>query len=157
VSILSRTLHGDRGAIGEKTQGKGWGGAIFRGKPRLATTGRQQLFPHSRSVVYPRLDGLLPLIGLELKRARRYERPLSAVAFELDEQLVLPRLRATDIVAASPRHKRLLVVLPEAGPEAVVCYAERVELDTGVRPVRAASFPDDALTLDVLLRLVLED
>jgi hypothetical protein len=127
------------------------------GSRRLGSLlGRNQLFPHGQNPAHPSLDEYLPLIGLELRRARRYERQLSALALALDRPLELPRGRATDIVAVSRSHNRLLVVLPEAGPDAAADYAERLVRDTGARPLRTASFPDDALTLDVLLRLVLE-
>ena len=119
--------------------------------------GGHELFPHQRRRTFPTLEEFLPLISLELRRARRYERELSVLAVDRDAYPALPRGRATDIVAGSPGERRVVIVLPETGPEAVARYAERLKRDTGVAPLSAASFPDDALTLDVLLRLVLED
>lgn len=105
----------------------------------------------------PSLDEFLPLISLELRRARRYERQLTALSFDVEVYPELPRARATDLVAVSVSHGRVLVVLPEAGPESAAGYADRLERDIGFAPVNAASFPDDALTLDVLMQLALED
>lgn len=118
--------------------------------------GGHELFPHPRRPVPPTLEEFLPLIGLELRRARRYERQLSALALDLEAYPLLPRGRATDIVAVSPDHQRVVVVLPETGPEGAARYAERLKRDIGLDLLGASSFPDDALTLDVLLRLVLE-
>ncbi len=132
------------------------GGHLRRNRGLASLIGRNERSSHARTTAHPSLDEFLPLIGLELRRARRYERPLSALAFALDgSPLELPRGRATDIVAVSPRDKRLLVVLPETGPAAAAEYAARLDRESGIRPERTASFPEDALTLDELLRLVL--
>jgi hypothetical protein len=112
-------------------------------------------FPDEDDKRRPTLDEYLPLIGLELRRARRYERGLSALTLDAAAFPKLPRGRATDIVAVCDG--RVLIVLPEAGPTDAAHCAERLERATGFAPLAAASFPEDALTMDTLLQLVLED
>lgn len=114
-----------------------------------------ELFPDQNGRHGPTLDEYLPLIGLELRRARRYERGLSALTLDAAAFPKLPRGRATDIVAVSD--ERVLLVLPEACPADTAHYAERLERATGFAPLAVASFPEDALTMDTLLQLVLED
>ena len=99
----------------------------------------------------PALDDALAVFSMELARARRYERPLSAMS--APQSIVLEDrvpLRVTDI-AARLTNGRFIALLIETGPDDAEALAERIRREDGECDVRVASFPEDALTLDELI------
>lgn len=98
------------------------------------------------------------LIGAEIDRARRYERPLSVmwvpIATRTSAELLRGVIRDTDQTA--PGRDGVIVVLPETDPTGVRVCVERVAAAVGVpdSSIRVVNFPDDALTAGRLLELL---
>lgn len=107
--------------------------------------------PRDAGDALPSLEDALPAFSMELARARRYERPLSAISAP-QSVLVNNRvpLRVTD-VAAQIAGGRFIALLIETGREDAEALAERIRRESQAHDVRVASFPEDALTLDDLI------
>lgn len=103
----------------------------------------------------PSLDEALAVFSMEVARARRYERPLSAMtaprSIILEDRVPL---RVTD-VAAHLGSGRFIALLIETGPSEAQALAERIRRQDPECDVRVASFPEDALTLDELMSEVI--
>lgn len=119
----------------------------------------------------PLLDELRPLFERELRRSRRYERPLSVLVFALPPlprerraeglarlaRLLRDHLRETDLVARVPGRDEVVALLPEADAPTATGGCERVRSlwahEDGWPPLHAgvATYPDEALVLDDLL------
>ena len=112
----------------------------------------------ARQATYPTLDEVGSLMEYELARARRYERPLSLVAVP-PAAVATPRfpLRFSDLFVAAPDRRAVVVMLPETTSDGATALARRLLSATGIDgDVRVAAFPEDGVTLDDLLRRVLD-
>ena len=103
----------------------------------------------------PTLEALMPLMAIELQRARRYSRPLTLVSVTA-ENGAFPQLRILDLVAVAPAQYRLVITLPETDVEDTRGFLDRMRDDGVVGGFRSATFPDHALTLPSLLSRVLD-
>jgi hypothetical protein len=101
----------------------------------------------------PTLEALMPLMAIELQRARRYSRPLSLVSIPAGNGAP-PQLRVLDLVAVAQH--RLVITLPETDVEDTRGFLDRIREDGVVGGFRSATFPDQALTLPSLLSRVLD-
>lgn len=118
----------------------------------------------------PSFRELRPLFERELRRARRYERPLSGFVLDFartadvrrTERLLLlgsilqDALRETDLIGRIPDSGELVALLPETTASAAARGAERIrrlwaERDAAHLLVGAATYPIDGLTLDDML------
>jgi hypothetical protein len=118
---------------------------------------RQKRRQNGRERAFPAFAEVRSLMEYELARARRYERPLSLVAVE-PETLRLARfpLRFADLFAETPDGSLVLMMLPETGADGALALAQRLQgPDVAADDLRVASFPDDGVTLDDLVRAVL--
>lgn len=102
------------------------------------------------------LNDAAHLLAYEFARARRYERPISVVAIDpadLPDQSDV-RLRFCDLLCTDPRTGSALIVLPESNATSLAGTVQRIRgaLAPDVR-LGAASFPDDALTLEETVSL----
>ena len=118
------------------------------------------------------LNDAAHLLAYEFARARRYERPISVVAIaptdlpdQSDVRLRFCDLRDTlfdtllltaecDLLCTDPRTGAALIVLPESNATSLAGTVQRIRgaLAPDVR-LGAASFPDDALTLEETVSL----
>ena len=118
---------------------------------------RQKRRQNGRERAFPVLAEVRSLMEYELARARRYERPLSLVAVD-PETLKVARfpLRFADLFAETPDGSRVIMMLPETGPDGAVALAQRLQgPDVTADDLHVASFPHDGVTLDDLVRAVL--
>jgi hypothetical protein len=118
---------------------------------------RQKRRQNGRERAFPAFTEVRSLMEYELARARRYERPLSLVAVE-PETLKLARfpLRFADLFAETSDGSLVLMMLPETGADGAVALAQRLQgSDVAADDLLVASFPDDGVTLDDLVRSVL--
>lgn len=119
----------------------------------------------------PTFHELRPLFERELRRARRYERPLSVLvlgfARTVDSAqnalrvaklggLLQDALRETDLVGCIAETVELAALLPEADASTAARGSERIrqlwaEEDKGHLVAGAATYPADGLTLDDLV------
>ena len=118
---------------------------------------RQKRRQNGRERAFPAFTEVRSLMEYELARARRYERPLSLVAVE-PETLKVARfpLRFADLFAETADGSRVLMMLPETGADGAAALAQRLQgSDLTTDDLHVASFPDDGVTLDDLVRAVL--
>lgn len=103
----------------------------------------------------------------ELRRARRYERPLAIIAATLDESadqmrfmllgaILQATLRECDVLACAPDLHRYIIALPECDAAATQRAIDRIADFVKQRtdfPLRAAAaaYPVDGLTLEDLV------
>lgn len=119
----------------------------------------------------PAFHELRPLFERELRRARRYERPLSILVLRFDrtldraqrehrvsqlESLLQDALRETDLVGYMADKSEFAALLPEADVSTALQGAKRIrqlwrERDSVGLDAGAATYPADGLTLDDLL------
>jgi GGDEF domain-containing protein len=119
----------------------------------------------------PSFQELRPLFERELRRARRYERPLSALVLDFartadparrNERILLlgsllqDALRETDLIGHLADTGELVTLLPETNAAAAARGAERIrKLWAEQVPVHllvgTATYPADGLTLDDML------
>jgi hypothetical protein len=91
-------------------------------------------------------------MAYEFARARRYERPISMMALPwagLPEDAVL--LRFSDILAIDRRRETAYVMMPETDAPGAAGAVRRVRDAVADVRVGAATFPEDALTLQDLM------
>jgi hypothetical protein len=108
-----------------------------------------------------------PSLEAELRRARRYERPLSIIVATLDDSadqmrfmllgaILQATLRECDILACAPDLHRYIIALPECNAAATQRAMQRIADVVKERtdfPLRAAAaaYPVDGLTLNDLV------
>jgi GGDEF domain-containing protein len=138
---------------------------------RVAGLGRGGPLGLADAGALPTFHELLPLFERELRRARRYERPLSVLvlAFETVEPIHIAQLRVlhlgallrdtlreSDLVAYAAESQEFVAVLPETDSVAAEQSAKRIHrllvsrMATGLRAA-VAVFPHGGLTLDDLV------
>ena len=94
----------------------------------------------------------LAVFAAELSRSRRYGHALAVLAIDCDDfvaERIVGSMRTTD---RAWRHHGLRVLLPETDWDGVHGFAARIEAQVPSSHIRAAVFPDDALTLEGLER-----
>ena len=120
----------------------------------LSAGGPRQQAARGVEPALPSLRDFRPLLELELARARRYGRPLAVISFPAGAE-PLPH-RVTDIMVYGAGARRVVLMLPETDAEAAAALVQRLQAD-GTGEIRFGTFPDDALTLESLLAMVVEE
>jgi GGDEF domain-containing protein len=129
-------------------------------------------------VVVPLLEKLRPLYESELRRARRYQRPLSLMILDIAVaealhgaaarthriaqcirlgELLQEVLRETDLPGYEPATQEFVALLPEADSAAAEEVGERIRRLWSAQPgavnltIGMATYPEDGLLLDNLM------
>jgi hypothetical protein len=101
----------------------------------------------------PVLEDSTHLMAYEFARARRYERPISIMALATASvpSAEAITLRFADMLAVDRGREVALVLMPETDAQGLAGAMRRIRAALPVgTPIGAASFPEDALTLEDL-------